>query len=121
MLRVFEGITMSRARGGRTLPVLPREVEHESESEDEELTDYRLSSEEIKDLDIMTRDIVGILNRYGSERIASQSAQQSRAGTPTGSPFGRRMHLGGDIPASGYSTPGAYQSRPSTPSRLRRF
>lgn len=122
MLRVFEGITMSRQRNGQNLPVLPREEEHEDESEDEEQrTDYRLSAEEIKDLDILTRDVVGILNRYSDERIQAQSAAQSRAATPVNSPFGSAARLpGGSASASGYSTPSAFQSRPGTPSRFQR-
>ncbi|KAF8973926.1 P-loop containing nucleoside triphosphate hydrolase protein [Flammula alnicola] len=123
MLRVFEGITMSRQRKGQNLPILPREEEHETESGDEEeRTDYSLSSEEIQDLDVVTRDVVGILNRYSDERIATQSRQQSRAATPIGSPFSSAMRLpggpGGSI--SGYSTPNYYQSRPGTPSRFQR-
>ncbi|KAF9471753.1 P-loop containing nucleoside triphosphate hydrolase protein [Pholiota conissans] len=121
MLRVFEGITMSRLRNGQNMPVLPREEGHEDESEEEDqLTDYRLSSEEIKDLDILTRDVVGILNRYSDERLQAQSAQQSRAATPVNSPFGSAARLP-SASASGYSTPNAYQSRPGTPSRWRKF
>lgn len=119
MLRVFEGIIMSRQHHGQNLPVLPREEEYESESDfEEQLTDYRLSSEEIKDLDIMTTDIVGILNRFSDERISSQSAQQSRAPTPVNSPFGAKARLDGF--RSGYSTPANFSSRPGTPSRLSR-
>jgi small subunit ribosomal protein S24e len=121
MLRVFEGITMSRQRHGQNLPVLPREEEHEDESEDEERKDYRLSAEEIKDLDILTRDVVGILNRYSDERIQAQSAAQSRAATPVNSPFGSAARLpAGSASASGHSTPSTFQSRPGTPSRLQR-
>ncbi|KAF8909024.1 hypothetical protein CPB84DRAFT_1766707 [Gymnopilus junonius] len=101
LLRVFEGITMSRQRRGHKLPVLPREEEDEFESGDEYLDkDYTLSSQEIKELDIMTREIVALLNRYNDERLASQSRQQRGS-------------------FSGYSTPNSFfRSRPGTPNRL---
>lgn len=125
MLRVFEGITMSRRRWGRQLSVVPREEsESESGDEGEDTTDYRLSNEEIRDLDYLTRDVVGILNQYYEERIALQSRSQSRAATPMGSPYftGLTRLPGtsglGSGSASGYSTPAMYQSRPGTPSRL---
>ncbi|KAJ7225511.1 P-loop containing nucleoside triphosphate hydrolase protein [Mycena pura] len=107
MLRVFEGITMSRRQSrANYLPILPREEEPESEAEDEELRDLSLSREEIKELDFLTRDIVRILNRYSEERATSQSRQSSRPATP----YGR----------SGFSTPGT-MSRPDTPSRSSRL
>ncbi|KDR84993.1 hypothetical protein GALMADRAFT_233530 [Galerina marginata CBS 339.88] len=123
MLRVFEGITMSRQRKGQKLPVLPREEEDEFESGDEVETtkSYTLSSEEIRELDLMTRDVVSLLNRYSDERIASQSRQHSRAATPIGSPFSSFTRLPGSGSVSGYSTPSFNQSRPGTPSRFRRF
>ncbi|KAJ7092729.1 P-loop containing nucleoside triphosphate hydrolase protein [Mycena epipterygia] len=102
MLRVFEGITMSRRQSrAANLPVLPREEEAESEADDEDMRDLSMSREEVKELDFLTRDIVRILNRYSDERIASQSRQSSRPATP----YGR----------SGFSTP--MPSRPNTPSR----
>ncbi|KAF9568385.1 P-loop containing nucleoside triphosphate hydrolase protein [Agrocybe pediades] len=123
MLRVFEGITMSRLRKGQKLPVLRREEEEEFESGDEgDDRDYTLSSEEIKELDVVTRDVVAILNRYSDERIANQSRQHSRAATPIGSPFFPSSRLpGGTGSRSGYSTPNVFQSRPGTPSRFRRY
>lgn len=100
MLRVFEGITMSRRQSrAANLPVLPREEEAEFEDDDEDMRDLSMSREEVKELDFLTRDIVRILNRYSDERIASQSRHSSRPATP----YGR----------SGFSTP----SRPNTPSR----
>ncbi|PPQ80799.1 hypothetical protein CVT25_001924 [Psilocybe cyanescens] len=126
MLRVFEGITMSRQRAGQSLPVLAREdVEEEFDADDDDgKRDYSLSSEEVQDLDLMTRDIVGLLNRFSDERIAAQSRQTSRAPTPFGSPlpFAARLPGGGSV--SGYSTPSGnnmFQSRPGTPSRFRRM
>lgn len=119
MLRVFEGITMGRrVRGRQVLPVLPREEESESGDEDED-RDYSLSRDEVKQLDLMTRDVVNILNRYSDERIATQSRQNSRPATPMGSPSWPSSQLPrGSI--SGYSTPQSFLSRPGTPSRLSR-
>ncbi|KNZ73430.1 putative ATP-dependent RNA helicase DHX36 [Termitomyces sp. J132] len=117
MLRVFEGITMGRRRRRGTIPIMPREVESGDEDEDR---DYSLSRDEVKELDLMTRDIVRILNRYSDERMASQSRQNSRPATPTDSPSTQPTRM-----LSGYSTPtiggSMSNSRPSTPSRLRYF
>ncbi|KAJ6610909.1 hypothetical protein B0H10DRAFT_2058541 [Mycena sp. CBHHK59/15] len=102
MLRVFEGITMSRRQfRAANLPALPREEEPEDEADDEDLKDLSLSREEVKELDFLTRDVVRILNRYSDERMASQSRQSSRPATPHG--------------LSGFSTP----SRPGTPRSFR--
>ncbi|KAF7320340.1 hypothetical protein MKEN_00818800 [Mycena kentingensis (nom. inval.)] len=107
MLRVFEGITMNRQRSRQ--PRIPREDERESEIDDYDNRDLSLSKEEIKELDMLTRDIVRILNRYADERI-SQSRYSSRPASPFRSgfstPFGR-------------STPQV--SRPQTPSGHARF
>ncbi|KAG6898096.1 hypothetical protein C0992_005423 [Termitomyces sp. T32_za158] len=84
MLRVFEGITMGRRHRRGIVPIMPRE-EAECGDEDED-RDYSLSRDEVKELDLMTRDVVRILNRYSDERIASQSRQNSRPATPLGSP-----------------------------------
>jgi small subunit ribosomal protein S24e len=129
MLRVFEGITMGRRHRRRTmpLPVLPREEEAESGDDDDERKDYAMSPTEVKELDIFTRDIVRILNRYSDERIAAQSRQNSRPATPMGSPSLSSLRLpGGSGPSwSGHSTPynvgSTYNSRPGTPSRLSRL
>lgn len=125
MLRVFEGITMGgRHRKGQSLPVLPREEESESGYEDE-TRDYSMSTDEVKELDYITRDVVRILNGYSDERISSQSRQNSRPATPMGSPLMPAMRLPGGSSFSGYSTPtygSTYNSRPGTPSKLsRRF
>jgi len=122
MLRVFEGITMSRLRKGQKLPILRREEEEEEFESGEEADDrdYTLSIAEIKELDILTRDLVRVLNRYSDERIANQSRQHSRAATPLGSPFSAATRLpavGGT--RSGYTTPNVFQSRPGTPNRFR--
>jgi small subunit ribosomal protein S24e len=120
MLRVFEGIAMSRMRKGQALPVRPREEESESESWDEEDSkrDYSLSRQEVGELDYMTRDIVNILNWYNEDRIANQTRQNSRAATPVGSPSQPNSRLPGRS-VSGYSTPNYIYSRPGSPSRLR--
>ncbi|PPQ64273.1 hypothetical protein CVT24_008411 [Panaeolus cyanescens] len=110
MLRVYEGITMSRQRKGQNLPVLPREEEHESESGDEEdwdKKDYSLSREEVRELDDLTKDLVNILDQNSDERIAAQSRQNSRPATPLGgSPNLRYGRLDG---------PSYTRSRPATP------
>lgn len=125
MLRVFEGITMSRRhRTRQPLPILPREEESESEDEGGKDKDYSLSRQEIQELDQLTRNIVNILNRYSDERVASQSRHNSRPGTPMASPMGSPMLHSMRLPNSGYSTPNygsAFHSRPGTPSRLRKF
>jgi hypothetical protein len=124
MLRVFEGIVMGRQkrRRGGMMPILLRE-EAESD-EDDPKKDYSLSSEEIRELDLLTRDIVRILNRYSEERVATQSRHNSRPGTPMDSPTFASLKLPSIGPKSGYSTPynigSAYNSRPGTPSRLSR-
>ena len=123
MLRVFEGIAMSRLRKGQALPVRPREEDSESESWDEEDSkkDYTLSPQEVVELDYMTRDIVNILTRYNEVRIA-QSRQQSRAATPVpdSSPSWLNSRpSGGSV--SGYSTPNRFYSRPGTPTSPRRY
>lgn len=124
MLRVFEGITMGKRQNTRNLPVAVREEVAESESDDDdEIKDLSLSRSEVKELDLLTRDIVRIMNGYAEERFSSQSRQTSRPATPmsaTGTPrlaYGMRSLPGGNW--SGTSTP-AYNSRPGTPSRLGR-
>lgn len=128
MLRVFEGITMGRRHRNRNMPPpnLRREEEAESGDDDDVEKDHSMSPVEVKELDLLTRDIVRILNRYSEERIASQSRQNSRPATPMGSPSLSAIRLPGGSSWSGHSTPynvgSAFNSRPSTPSRLsRRF
>ncbi|KAG6842205.1 hypothetical protein C0991_000175 [Blastosporella zonata] len=111
MLRVFEGITMGRRHRPGSIQVMPREEESGDEDEDR---DYSLSRDEVKELDLMTRDVVRILNRYSDERMASQSRQNSRPATPMGSPSVQPARVSGTV--SGYSTPtfggSAFNSRP---------
>lgn len=116
MTRVFEGIVMGR-RKNRNLTVLPREEQGLSESGDDAIDDakdYSLSKVEVKELDLLSRDLVNILTQYSSER-GFDSRPSTRAGTPMLK-----------YPGSGHSTPfGAhsqYNSRASTPiGRFRKF
>jgi small subunit ribosomal protein S24e len=124
MLRVFEGIVMARRKSNTSpTPQTSGREESEAECEDEDTLnkDFTLSSTEIKELDLMTTDIVRILNRYSDERIAHQSQSSSRSATPIASPAFSSARLPFE-PRSGYSTPfgagSGYNSRPSTPSRL---
>ena len=120
MLRVFEGITMRRNRQ-QNLSGLSRQEEPEFGDEAEDMSkDLTLSQTEIKELDLLTRDIVRILNHYNEERISSHSQQNSRTSTPLGYSIPSRL----PGLSSGHSTPYGYgspfNSRPSTPSRLLR-
>ncbi|KAG6381173.1 hypothetical protein JVT61DRAFT_5574 [Boletus reticuloceps] len=120
MLRVFEGIHMSKMRtGSHPGGIPPREDEAGEETLNE---DFSLSPRELSDLDSITRDIVRILNRYSNERMSSRSATSSRNVTPMASPAFSTGRLPGS--RSGYSTPfgagSTYNSRPGTPSRLSR-
>lgn len=122
MLRVFEGIIAGKAKlsRGRRVPARVDAREDESADDDDGPEDRSLSQTEIKELDLMTRDIVRILNGYSTYRVAMQSQHNSRPATPMDSPsypYGRLPSLSGT--RSGYSTPfHGYSSRPSTPSRL---
>ena len=82
MLRVFEGIAMSRLRKGQELPVRPREEESESESWDDDedsKKNYSLSPQEVGELDYLTRDVVNILNRHSENQIGRQKRLASEA------------------------------------------
>ncbi|KAI0361609.1 P-loop containing nucleoside triphosphate hydrolase protein [Trametes cingulata] len=129
LLRVFQGIIATRQRKAQQYkkPLTYDEGrEDESGDEgDEDLTNVPLSDTEMKELDLMTMDLVRILNHYSTFRVAMQSQSNSRPGTPMDSP----SLLSSRLPSfsgsrSGYSTPygigSAYSSRPSTPSRLSR-
>lgn len=128
-LRVYEGIVMAkRNRHGRVIMPRPEEKEEESDDDEDDETgqdrarDLSLSSTEIGEFEDLTRNLVYVLNQYSDERIASQSATNSRPATPVDSP-----HFVGlsRLPSmrSGTSTPynigSAFNSRPGTPSRLR--
>lgn len=130
MLRVFEGITYGRRQRSKRRFVTQRRLDDDQESDDEDDNrDRSLSSGEIKELDLLTRDIVRILDRFNEERMGSHSRIASRAATPMASPSFPTLRLPGQS-ASGYSTPqyphhpsaaGAFSSRPGTPSRLSSF
>ncbi|TFY65954.1 hypothetical protein EVG20_g5133 [Dentipellis fragilis] len=66
------------------MPIAPREEEESGDEDDTTTRDYSLSATEIKELDLLTRDIVRILNRYAEERVATQSRSNSRPATPDG-------------------------------------
>ncbi|KAH9937690.1 P-loop containing nucleoside triphosphate hydrolase protein [Fomitopsis serialis] len=122
MLRVFEGIIAGKSKpNARRMPQRHDVHEDESGDEDDNPQDRSLSGMEVKELDVMTRDIVRILNEYSTYRVAMQSQHNSRPATPMDSPVWGNSRLPGT--RSGYSTPAynmgsAYNSRPSTPSRL---
>lgn len=123
MLRVFEGIIKLRNKRR----VVTEGKEDESGDEDEDVPKETLSSTEIRELDLMTRDIVSTLNSYSSYRLRNQSRHNSRPATPMDSPFRSQNHLPnvGSGARSGYSTPRhmnnvAFSSRPGTPSRFSR-
>jgi hypothetical protein len=119
MSRVFEGITMAQRRHD-ALPSVPREEPEFGDDDDDLKADLSLSEREISDLDLMTRDIVRVLNHYHEERVESQSRQTSRSATPTNSPSSSSGRLPTKA-SSGRSTPFRFSnfgSRPSTPSRL---
>ncbi|EIW64663.1 P-loop containing nucleoside triphosphate hydrolase protein [Trametes versicolor FP-101664 SS1] len=129
MLRVFQGIIASRQRKAQQFrKPLTYDGGREDESGDEEdadLTRVPLSDTEMKELDLMTMDVVRILNHYSTFRVAMASQNNSRPGTPMDSPSLASVRLppyGGS--RSGYSTPygmnSTYSSRPGTPSRLSR-
>ncbi|KAI8995637.1 P-loop containing nucleoside triphosphate hydrolase protein [Trametes punicea] len=129
MLRVFQGIMASRQRKAQQYKKpMTYDDGREDESGDEDdndLTNVPLSDTEKKELDLMTMDLVRILNHYSTFRIATQSRSNSRPGTPVESPSLSSVRLPSFSGSrSGYSTPygigSAYSSRPSTPSRLSR-
>ncbi|CDO71572.1 hypothetical protein BN946_scf184911.g42 [Trametes cinnabarina] len=130
MLRVYQGLLASRQqRAQQYKRPLTYEDGREDESGDEgddDLTNVPLSNMEMKELDLMTMDLVRILNHYSTYRIAMQSRNNSRPGTPMESPAFSSVRLPSfSGQRSGYSTPytgmaSAYSSRPSTPSRLSR-
>jgi len=127
-LRVYEGIIMAKRNWhGRIIVPRPEAKEEESDDDGDDETgqararDLSLSSTEIGEFEDLTRNLVYILNQYSDERIASQSATNSRPATPVDSPYFGLSRL--PSMRSGTSTPynigSAFNSRPGTPSRLR--
>ncbi|KAF5390271.1 hypothetical protein D9757_002934 [Collybiopsis confluens] len=120
MMRVFEGIVMGR-RKNRNLTVLPREEELSESGDDmmDEDRDYSLSKIEVKELDLLSRDVVNILTQYSSER-GIESVPATRHGTPRGTPASTRPSTPKfNFPGLGYTTPFTphFHSRASTPTR----
>ena len=110
MLRVFEGISKRNRQ---------RHMRDESGDDEGAGRATSLSATEVKELDIFTRDIVRILNRFSEERIASQSRNTSRPATPMGSPSSSSARLPSAFLGPSWPTPrSTFNSRPSTPSRL---
>ncbi|KAF9270217.1 P-loop containing nucleoside triphosphate hydrolase protein [Marasmius fiardii PR-910] len=116
MLRVYEGILMTKRHNRENLPVISREESEFDDTEGER--NLALSPKEMRELDYLSRDLVKIMNKYHEERRAAESRSQ----TPNTPPRG----LGAFPPmsSSGYSTPlgmrTAFNSRASTPvGRLR--
>ncbi|KAG6336574.1 hypothetical protein ID866_2512 [Astraeus odoratus] len=127
MLRVYEAVLMNqRRRRGQARPetVLARE-EDETGDDSLSLTDLTMSSRETADLDMITRDIVRILDRFSEERLASQSQQTSRTATPMASPAFSSSRLPNLGSRPGYASPygvgSAYNSRPGTPTSCARM
>ncbi|KAL1719478.1 hypothetical protein EV715DRAFT_251413 [Schizophyllum commune] len=128
MLRVYQGILMRRRvnrkliakqEAARHYDDIDRESDDDDEDEDAD-KNYALTPLEVQELDLLTRDVVRLLNDFAGERIGVQSVPNSVPGTPAMSPrsFGGRRPLPGET-RSGYATPNSF-SRPSTPSRLSR-
>ncbi|KAI6047638.1 hypothetical protein EDC04DRAFT_2886469 [Pisolithus marmoratus] len=125
MLRVYDGIFMNQRRGGRTRrrTIPARDNVDETYDDDVSLSDdFSMSPREVADLDMITRDVVRILNRFSEERLALQSQSTSRSATPIASPAFSQNRLPNVGSRSGYATPygveSVYSSRPATPSRL---
>lgn len=125
MLRVFEGIMMSRQKRNwrDAIPLSPREEAEADDDDDPQTHKHQaLTSDEIRELDLLTRDMVRILNRFSEERVTNQSRSTSRSATPMASPAFASLRLPSIGSRSGYSSPynigSAYSSRPSTPSRF---
>ncbi|KAI0308201.1 P-loop containing nucleoside triphosphate hydrolase protein [Multifurca ochricompacta] len=124
MSRVFQGLALRRTGFfPRTASISPREEESGEEDDSREGNkDYSLSTTEVRELDHLTRGIVGILKGYAEERMEVQSGANSRPATPMDSPGFGNAKLASFSTRSGASTPygvrSAYNSRPGTPSRL---
>jgi small subunit ribosomal protein S24e len=123
-LRIFAGIIADRRQQNTRsvpMPMSRRDAENEEESgsEDDELKDHSLTKVEVAEFNQFTRDIVRVLNRYNEERIQTQSRQNSRPGTPMGSPLSSPSFGLTRLPSFGGSR-SAYNSRPGTPSPLSR-
>lgn len=128
LLRVFDGLQAQiiakqviRSRGYRPPIETERDDtdEKEDDAEDADLRDLEadapLTDQEVADLDMLTRDVVLLLNRYSEERLAldasrnasrPESRQDTYPGGPSGrsDPFGRMMAVAQRSGASGPSS-----------------
>jgi small subunit ribosomal protein S24e len=125
MLRVFEGLMMQKQRRPRVFaPVASRDEEEYGDDDENRTVPSPLSAKEIQELDYMTKHVVGILDRFGEDFVASQSRANSRPVTPSGSPLMSSTRLlqtrSGTSTPWGPGTRSAYNSRPGTPSLLAR-
>lgn len=109
MLRVYEGIIMGRTQERKIRPIVPGEEDRWSEDEDEDDNNRALSSLERKELGLMTKDLVRILETYSYDRLGAISRTVSRPITPIVNH--RLLQARGS--ASSHTTP--YGSRTSTP------
>lgn len=140
MLRVFEGINNANSRPRAQLQRSEDAIDDENDDAAvyDDIRASPLSSDEVLELDFLTRDIVRVLEQYSEDRMEMQSRRGSRPATPLslnvspssgnirlpnvgGSYSGARQLLGGFASGGGRSgdqTP--YRlSRPGTPSGLR--
>jgi small subunit ribosomal protein S24e len=109
MKRVYQGLIM-KGREQR-IKVRAQEGVDEREWEDCDERDFSLSKDEMKELNLLSRDLVDIMEVYTQERIAAPSRAISRPPTPS------RLTK---TAASTQGTP--YASRASTPlGRMRRW
>ncbi|KAI6162189.1 hypothetical protein EDD17DRAFT_1776997 [Pisolithus thermaeus] len=125
MLRVYDGILMNQRRRGRTRRRTIPARDNADEIDDDDFSlgdDPSMSPREVTELDMVTRDVVRILNRFSEERLALQSQSTSRSATPIASPAFSSSRLPNIGSRSGYLTPygaeSAYNSRPAMSSKL---
>ncbi|KAI6007413.1 hypothetical protein EDD15DRAFT_2384189 [Pisolithus albus] len=125
MLRVYDAILMNQRRWGRTRRRTIPARDNADEADDDDFSlgvDLSMSPREVTDLDMITRDVVRILNRFSEERLALQSQSTSRSATPIASPAFSASKLPNIGSRSGYATPygaeSVYSSRPAMSSRL---
>lgn len=125
MLRVYDAILMNQRRWGRTRRRTIPARDNADEADDDDFSlgvDLSMSPREVTDLDMITRDVVRILNRFSEERLALQSQSTSRSATPIASPAFSPSKLPNIGSRSGYATPygaeSVYSSRPAMSSRL---